>query len=406
MRHAGREGGPEPKARYIDTALAFDEVLDELIDQPRYSIDTEFHREKTYYPKVALVQLGWADEVVLVDPLAVSLEPFAKVLSGPGLAVLHAATQDLEVLDLACGTVPTRMFDTQIAAGFLGLSTPSLASLVDRELHLRLPKDDRLTDWLARPLTSQQQIYAAADVAHLLELHDRLTAQLTERGRLDWALGECDEALARGRPQRDPAEAWRRVKELRQLRGKAFGVARALAAWREERAARLDIPVRFVLPDLALVAIAQRAPTELGDLRALRGVDDRHLGGAIGVELLAAVKRGVDDPPPETGTTRVAELARELRPAVALVSSWIGQLATDLEMDPALLGTRADIEALLRGDEDGRMSTGWRAGLVAEPVRELLDGEAAVAFEAGHGLVLVDRSGRLRSSDGPAPAAS
>jgi ribonuclease D len=392
MRRAGREGGPEPEARYIDTASAFDGVLDELLDQPRYAIDTEFHREKTYYPKVALVQLGWADQVVLVDPLVVSLEPFAKVLSGPGLAILHAATQDLEVLDLACGVVPTRMFDTQLAAGFLGLSTPSLASLVDRELHLRLPKDDRLTDWLARPLTSQQQIYAAADVAHLLELHDRLMAQLAERGRVEWAIDECEEALAKGRPQRDPAEAWRRVKELRQLRGKAFGVARSLAAWREERAARLDIPVRFVLPDLALVAIAQRAPTELSEMRSLRGVDDRHLGGTVGAELLAAVQRGIDAPPPETGTARVAELPRELRPAVAVVSSWIGQLASDLEIDPAQLGTRADIEALLRGDEDGRLATGWRAELVAEPVRHLLDGQAAVAFEPGHGLVLVDRS--------------
>ena len=138
--------------RIVTTEAALDDLVAELLDQPRYAVDTEFHRERTYYPKVALVQIAWETGIALVDPLAVSLQPLAKVLAGDGLAVMHAATQDLEVLDLACETLPTRLFDTQLAAGFLGYSTPSLVSLLQAELKVAVGKGDRLTDWLRRPL--------------------------------------------------------------------------------------------------------------------------------------------------------------------------------------------------------------------------------------------------------------
>jgi ribonuclease D len=376
----------------VTTAEALDDLVALLVEQPRYALDTEFHRERTYYPRVALVQVAWDGGIALIDPLAVSLEPLAKVCTGTGLAVLHAATQDLEVLDLACGAVPLRLFDTQLAAGFCGMSTPSLAALADRELRVRLPKGDRLTDWLARPLTDDQLAYAAADVAHLLSLHDRLVDRLTLTGRLSWAEGECEELRLRGRPSRDPADAWRRIKEVRQLRGMPFAVGRALAAWREDRAARLDLPVRFVLPDLAIVAIAQRSPRTLDELRSLRGVDARQLGHGVGEQILDVVARSKEDPPPDPPTAASVELPRELRPAVTLVSAWVGQLAHELDIDPALLATRADVEALLRGDDDARLAVGWRSELVGEPVRRLVAGEVALAFSAAHGIELVDRA--------------
>jgi ribonuclease D len=380
--------------RVITTQAGLDAVIAELLDQPRYAVDTEFHRERTYYPKVALVQIAWDGGLALVDPLAVSLQPLAKVLDGDGLAVMHAATQDLEVLDLACGTLPTRLFDTQLAAGFLGLSTPSLASLADRELRIRLPKGDRLTDWLARPLRPQQLDYAAADVAHLLELHDRITAQLDQLGRLAWAHDECEELRAKGRPQRDPDDAWRRIKEVRQLRGSARAIGRRIAAWRESRAMQLDLPVRFVLADLAIVSIAQRAPTTIEDLKSLRGVDLRQLGAGQAEVLLQVVQEAVEDPPVDEATPPVAEVPREIRPAVALVSAWVGQLANDADIDVSLLGTRADIDGLLRGDDSSRLATGWRADLVGSTVKQLVRGELALAFDAGQGLVVEARPGR------------
>ena len=192
---------PVTEPRLVTTAAALDDLVAILVDEPRYAVDTEFHRERTYYPKVALVQVAWDGGIALIDPLAVSLEPLAQgAAPAPVSPCCTPRRQDLEVLDLACGATPTRLFDTQLAAGFCGMSTPSLASLADRDLRIRLPKGDRLTDWLARPLTDDQLAYAAADVAHLLALHDRLVERLDALGRLEWAEDECEELRLRGRP--------------------------------------------------------------------------------------------------------------------------------------------------------------------------------------------------------------
>jgi ribonuclease D len=314
------------------------------------------------------------------------------VLEGPGTAVVHAATQDLEVLQRACGAVPSRLFDTQLAAGFLGMSSPSLVSLVERTLGIRLPKGDRLTDWSRRPLTAGQQEYAASDVLHLLELHDRVTAELTQQGRLEWAEQECARLLARTRQPQEPETAWWRVKENRQLRGSSRGVAQELAAWRERRAASLDIPPRMVLPDLALVAISHRPPRSRDDLLGVRGLDARHLKGGAEGEILAAIERGASLPEAALRLPDVEEVDRALRPAVALVSAWIAQLAHDLKIDAALLATRSDLQSFLQDDPDARLANGWRHQLVGEPVRRLVQGEAALAFAGGGQLVLEQRS--------------
>lgn len=380
--------------RWVADEEALAEVVEAVAAAERYAVDTEFHRERTYYPQVALVQMAWLDQVVLIDPLAVDLKPLSEVFDGPGIAVMHAAGQDLEVMAIACGTVPSVVFDTQLAAGFVGHVTPSLAALVERELGVGLPKGDRLTDWLVRPLSADQRSYAASDVTHLLELHDRLTAQLEELGRLSWALDECEEHRSRGRELRDPEDAWLRIKEARHLRGAPVGVAQAVAAWRERRAAAIDQPVRFVLPDLGVVGIAQRMPRTRDQLRGIRGLDDRHLRGRVGDEILEVVARGRDNPVDRPRIIGVPEVERQLRPAVTLVSAWLGQLGRELHIDPVLLGTRADIEALLCHAADARLAERWRAELVGEPIRRLVAGKAALAFDGNGGLVLEERSGR------------
>lgn len=379
--------------RIIDRQQDLDPVVEALLEQPRYALDTEFHRERTYWPKVALVQIAWPGDLVLIDPLAVDLAPLRAVMESDALAVLHAASQDLEVLELATGAVPRRLFDTQIAAGFLGMSTPSLSSLHERELGVQLPKSNRLTDWLDRPLGKAQLDYAASDVDRLLEIHDRLVEQLEARGRVAWADAECEIMRTRWRGPRDPDEAWRKIKEARHLKGKALTIARAVAGWRERRAAEIDQPVRFVLSDIAVVGVSQAAPTDLESLARIRGVDKGLAKGSLGPAILEAVAEGVasDWRPPRP--PRRADDAKDLRPAVALVAAWVNQLARDRALDPALLATRADVEALVRGDDDARLATGWRAELAGGPIRRLVSGDAALAFEDG-AVVLEERSGR------------
>lgn len=375
----------------IDDDRGFAELLDRLEGQERYAIDTEFHRERTYFPQVALVQIADAHGVVLVDALNVDLRPFARILESGALAVMHAGRQDMEVLERSAGTVPSRLVDTQIAAGFLGYTSPSLATLLERELQVRAPKADRLTDWLRRPLKPAQLDYASGDVAHLLALHDILWDRLLSRGRDQWVVDACEDLRTEPRGPREPDEAWRRIKEVRHLRGAQLAVAQAVAAWRERRAIDTDTTIRFVMSDLGVVSIASGMPATIEDLRSLRGVDGRNLRGSMGEELLGVVASAAGNRPQRAPASPVPELPAELRPAVPLVSAWVSQRARELELETSVLATRADLEDLLRGVPGARLTQGWRAELVGEPIRRLLAGEAALAFERGQGLILEDR---------------
>jgi ribonuclease D len=376
----------------ITTDSELQSVVDSALGADAYALDTEFHRERTYYPQVALVQLAWADELVLIDPLEVDLKPLARLLESPSTCILHAGVQDLEVLELNCGSIPSRLFDTQIAAGFLGVATGSLASLLDRYMHISLPKGDRLTDWLRRPLTSKQLRYAASDVEHLVELSQILLAELESEGRVGWVEQEFELLKDRPRNRREPEEAVGRIKEARSLRGTAYQVATLLAAWREERAAQRNVPVRQVISDLGIVAIAQSGAEAPDQLRGLRGVEGRHLRDGADDEIVAVVKAGKATEPQERAAPRAPELPRHLRPVVTLVTTWIAQLARDHRLDPALLATRADVEHLLKGSDDCRLNEGWRQQLVGKPIAQLVSGEAAVAFDGDGNLVLEARS--------------
>jgi ribonuclease D len=369
----------------------FDEVVAALRREPRYALDTEFHRERTYFPKLALVQLAWPGDLVLVDPLQVDVAALRPLFTSDVLAVLHAAQQDLDVLQHAVGAVPSRLYDTQLAAGFLGYSTPSLVSLLQSELHVSTPKGDRLTDWLRRPLTESQREYAAADVAHLLALHDRIEAALVARGRASWAADACEELRTRPVSGAQPDDAWRRLKDARTLRPRARAVAQAVAAWRERRAMDQDVPVRQVLPDLAILGISQRQPRTAAELSQSRGVDERHSRGAIAAEILAAVEAGAATTPPEMAPSG-EELDRGLRPAVTLVSAWVSQVARDEDVDTALLATRSDLTAFLRGDADARLLHGWRSAIVGDSLRRLVSGEAGLTFDGNGNLRLIEGS--------------
>lgn len=377
--------------RWVGDAAGLDRLVDELRTAHIYALDTEFHTERTYWPRLALVQIAWPGGIALIDPLAVDPAPLSAVLAGPAPMIAHAADQDLAILERACGRAPSSLFDTQVAAGFCGFGTPSLAALVEGTLGEKLAKGDRLADWTRRPLGDSERAYAAADVEHLIPLQAALTERLAESGRLGWANDECGERLRRDRTKPDAEAAWWKIKGFRQLRGKARGVAQSVTAWRERAAAVADLPPRFVLPDLALAGIVQRPPRTRDDLLAVRGLDGRHLRNGAASEILAAVAEGLDLdtkllrlPEPSTGD-------RTLGPAVTVVAAWLAQRADELDLDPALLATRADLSAFL-SDGSGRLAHGWRADLVGEPIRRLVAGEASLALAGGgRRLILDDR---------------
>ena len=392
--HKPSERNTSNNYEWVRDSSAFEKLVAGAVEAPRIALDTEFHRERTYWPKLALLQLQFQGDIYLVDPLEVNIAPLAEALNSDATFVMHAAAQDLEVLERACGTVPRNLFDTQIAAGFVGMTTPSLSSLVERYTGVRLPKGDRLTDWLERPLKSTQSDYAANDVRYLFEVHNRLLADLNQLNRVEWATAECQLMQERLKPNIAPELAWTRIKEARHLAGKSRGVAALMAEWREITAQNRDVPIRFVLSDLALVGIAQRAPRSISELKSIRGFDGRYLKDIKGEQIIALVEKGLNLSPDQIATLKPddsPQLDKDLRAAVTLVSAWISQVAKDEALDPALLATRSDITDFLRGSSMSRLAKGWRSELVGEPIRALVEGRATLAFEKA-GLVLEPRT--------------
>jgi ribonuclease D len=372
---------------------ALEDLVTEVAAQDSYGFDTEFHTERTYVPDLALIQIAWADQVALVDPLAVDPAPLARIFGAPAPAVVHAASQDLDVLMAACGVIPATVFDTQIVAGFLGLSTPSLSRLVDQMLGVSLPKADRLSDWLVRPISERQITYALNDVAYLLELRDVLTVKLQALGRLEWALSECEQVLQDRTPARVPEEAWWKLGDIRGMSRRSRAVAQEVAAWRERTAAESNRPRRMVLSDLGLLALSQRPPRNGDELRAIRGIDGRHLAQGRAAAIMRAVERGLELPPDQIRMPSEGRDAPASPAAVAVCSGLVRQIADDLDFDQGLLATRSDIAQLLCG-EPSRLNTGWRRSIVGDPLRQLIGGEVAAAFdERGH-LVIEERSGK------------
>jgi ribonuclease D len=307
--------------------------------------------------------------------------------------ITHAGASDLPILERACGARPAELFDTQIAAGFVGLGTPSLVYLVSTLLGVRLSKQQQLTEWTRRPLSAAARRYAAADVAHLLTLASELRARLAEMGRESWAAAECEVLRTLPNREPDPETAWWRIKGSRNLRGEHAQVAQTVAAWRERRAQELDRPVRFILSDLVLAGIAARPPRNPKDLRDLRGAESlpKNMTGAV-LEAIAAGKAMSRDElrlPPKHHDDAALDAA------VALLAAWSAQVAEAEKIEPRLLATRDDVRAMVNG-RPSRLDSGWRAEIVGERIRDLVAGQAV--------LRLVDGGRRVRLESGASGA--
>jgi ribonuclease D len=288
----------------------------------------------------------------------------------------------------ACGARPSRVFDTQIAAGFLGYGSASLAALVAQFLGRRMDKGPQLSDWFRRPLSAEQIAYAEADVAHLLELRAVLETRLADLGRLEWATEECERQGTS--PSTDVTTAWWRLKGASQLKALARGRAQELAAWRERAARVADRPARTILPDEVIVTLAEEPPHSTADIPRSRLFDPRKLSTATVGELIAAATRGAALAPEDIRLPPDG-LPPHLQGLAGLIAAWVQQQARDLSIDPALLATRRDIEAVLQNESDLRLRHGWRADVIGATVDRIATGRAAVAYDGAGALVLVDR---------------
>lgn len=374
--------------KLLNARADFDQLLNRLSRADRFAIDTEFSRESTYFPELNLVQIALDREVFLVDPLGLDLRALGEIFRGDAEVILHAGTQDLEIFEHELGVLPRRIFDTQLAAAFLGDGIASLGKLVQRYLGVRLDKGSQLTDWSRRPLPDRALRYAASDVAYLIALRDELASLLEEQGRIAWALEASESLLKKGFELAPPEEAWWKLRGRNRLRSRAARIAQALAAAREEKARELNLPPKRLLSDLALLAMAESPPDDIEDLAHIRGLDGGRRRGEGARELLRWVEEGR-----ALGADALVlpkERPEERLPSalISLCLAWASQRASDESIELSLLATRADVIEFLTHREGSKLNEGFRYELLGRDLEAIQNGRAAIAFE-GEALKLI-----------------
>lgn len=379
---------------YITDQSQLDEFIEHASHCEVLAVDTEFIREKTYWPRLCLLQLGTEERSVVVDPFRVrDLRPLAKLFTDEHIVKLfHAAHQDLELLYRELGVLPRPVFDTQIAASLLGDTLQiGYGALVLAECGVKLKKSDSFTDWSRRPLTESQVEYALDDVVYLPRLYRSLKSRLESLGRLSWLEPDFAELSNESRYVEDPYTRFKRLKRVNQLSRRQLCIARLLAAWREMQAMKRDIPRKWILTDEQVVEICKREPRTLDQLFMVRGVSST-LGMSDSRRVLSICVKALDTPEEEW-----PELPRpngknepNVDAHVDLLSALVKLRAREHGIAFAVLASHADLAKIARGHTEGLdVLKGWRRTIVGEDLLAMVAGKTCLAIQDGQ-LCVVD----------------
>jgi ribonuclease D len=383
----------------VDTEDGLAALAARVASASRVALDTEFHTERTYAPRLMVLQLAFDDGAAIVDPLAVSdLRPLVDALSNVTV-VGHALSSDLKIFADRYDAVPTRIFDTQVAAAFLGYGMQvSLADLVRDLEHVRLAKSQTVSDWSTRPLSSKQLEYLVDDVAHLLPMYDKLTARLEHAGRLQWAIEECEALGEIDRYRSDERRAYLRIPGAMRMNRRELGVLSEIVRLRDQQARARDLPPKYILPDDVVSGLATLRPKRVEDLDQLRRLDAgvrKQLGRAI-IDAVAQAEALPEDQLPERPQRPLGQSRDTL---AALMGVVVGEIARENELPQSLLVPRAALERVAReipadrgGFDSALELSHWRLELVGEPLWRLLSGEVHLGIE---GYALRDPKIRL-----------
>lgn len=363
---------------YINNTNSLKSLCSELAQGDWVTLDTEFLREKTYRPQLCLVQLGNADIIACVDPQSISdLSPLYELLADSSVVkVLHAASQDLEIFYQDMGTVPSPIFDTQIAASLLGHGEQvGYGKLVELVCKTQLDKSQSRTDWSRRPLSDKQISYAADDVRYLRDVYHRLCRELNELGRTDWLTADFDAMTQPEKYEPDMDNVWKRVKQHNRLRGVQLAVLKQLAQWREEKAIEKNKPRKWMGSDDLLIDLSRTLPSTEDELSTLRSVDAnfiKHRGTFI-LKLIAEAKQIPKEQWP------VIKKFDKLSPSQDAMVDYLWAAAklkaNEHQISLASLTTRKEVERLVTGDTGVGVMKSWRHGLMGADLAAILKGE-------------------------------
>jgi ribonuclease D len=373
----------------VATTEGLKELCQALAGDDYVAVDTEFMREKTFWPELCLIQIAGAKREAVIDPLAegINLQPFFDLMADRNVVkVFHAARQDLEIIWLKAKLIPTPIFDSQVAAMVCGYGDQvGYEALARRIAKVSIDKSSRFTDWSRRPLSQKQLAYALSDVTHLRVIYEKLRALLDKSGREPWLDEELAVLTSPATYEAHPEEAWRRVK-FRPRNAKQLAVLMAVAAWREREAQARNVPRSRILKDDAIAEIATQVPSDLNALKSLRSLRKGYAGSRMGTAILKAVAAGLEtdlaDIPALEGdepmlTERASVISDVLKLALKVVCEQEG-------IAPRIVANSGDLDAIARDDEaDVPVLRGWRRKVFGEVALKIKAGEMAIVLDDG-----------------------
>ncbi len=366
------------------------------------AVDTEFISEKSYWPRLCLLQLGTEDEFVCVDPFQVTdLSPLRSIMTNPGIIkIFHACGEDMIILQHILGVTPAPVFDTQVAATLLGYSNQTgYGSLVKGECGVTLRKADSFTDWSIRPLTDSQIDYALDDVRYLPRIYHQMIHNLEKRGRLDWITPDMEDLSRPQRYYRDPQTQYLRLKRRNSLSPRQLCIARSLAAWREEFAQKRDLPRRWVLTDDQIIDMCKRRPAKTEELFAVRGASKGVVQRNANT-ILQLITDAWNEPKENWPEIQHHEHHEDFSPQLAMMNALVQLRSQENDIASSTLASRKDMELLTAAlcsreavnssaaadpDQfpDCGVLKGWRRKIVGNDLLALLRGELCLSIENG-----------------------
>lgn len=371
---------------YIDTPEQLPDLCTRISQVPWIAIDTEFLREKTYYPIFCLLQIATPDWVVCVDPIALpDLSELFKVINNPDIIkVLHSCRQDLEIFYKLTGQVTYPVFDTQIAAPLLGFQeNPGYAMLVSNFLSINLSKAHTRTDWSARPLSEAQIQYAADDVIYLCKIYKILCQQLEEAGRTDWLTNDFEQLKNTELYQVSPVNAWLKVKGRNKLTGKQLSIVQSLTEWREKTAQEENRPKNWLVRDDLLLELAKLQPIKIDQLAKIRNINERTVK-RYGKVICQLIEESMSNPPIALNDkTKATKKTQQQEAVLDVLTAVVRVRADENSINPMILASRKELEKLLLNSDDSAVLQGWRHSMVGKELQGLLKGEFSLSLDSG-----------------------
>ncbi|PPK75307.1 ribonuclease D [Methylobacter tundripaludum] len=372
--------------QYINTPDQLVKLCEQIKKEPWLALDTEFLREKTYYPKFCLLQIATPEWVACIDPIALpSLDILFEAIYSPSIVkVFHSCRQDLEIFYQLTGKLPEPLFDTQIAAPLLGFQeNPGYAMLVSSLLNVNLNKAHTRADWSKRPLIDAEIQYAADDVIYLCKIYQMMLQKLAELGRAEWLERDFAELANPDLYEVKPEKAWLKIKGKNKLTGRQLSIVQALAEWREKAAQTEDRPKSWLLRDEMLFDLAKLQPETVSELANVRAINERTVNryGSELCQLITAAKNRAPISLNEKG--RPAKKTQQQEAILDILTALVRIRAEENSLNPIILATRKDLEVLLFNDDDEcPLLHGWRFKMAGRELVGLLKGELLLGIES------------------------